>query len=291
MQSDEIAAIRDLQYWRKFYIQAANRHSSATKAMLRVVMGWTADADEKEREAVNAVADRIVTAAFALKPARDKRSDGEFASDLQRFKEVDRAIVERIIGHLLAARECVLPAIAQREVVEKEMEKIAKMAPVYPWTETVRGFGARGLAVIVGECGDLANYDDKRKVWKRLGLAPTGGKAMSTWRREGGLTKEDWTEAGYSPARLGQVFGVVTAPLMRSQRDGDPYRTVYLTRRERTAETHPDWTKAHSHNDALRVMTKSLIADLWSAWRRPTVRVAQMPILDVAAAEPMQVVP
>lgn len=63
-----------------------------------------------------------------------------------------------------------------------------------------------------------------------------------------------------------------------------PYGEVYAKRRARTAETHPDWTKAHSHKDALRIMTKALIADLWSAWRAarkgvdPSVSVPPAPL-------------
>jgi hypothetical protein len=51
-----------------------------------------------------------------------------------------------------------------------------------------------------------------------------------------------------------------------------PYRLAYDARRVRTSETHADWTKLHSHNDALRIMTKKLIADLWSAWRQAKAR-------------------
>lgn len=42
-----------------------------------------------------------------------------------------------------------------------------------------------------------------------------------------------------------------------------PYRTVYDARREHTAETHPEWTPGHSHNDALRITSKAILKDLW----------------------------
>jgi hypothetical protein len=43
------------------------------------------------------------------------------------------------------------------------------------------------------------------------------------------------------------------------------YRAVYETRRAHTGETQPDWTAGHSHNDALRIVGKHILADLWEA--------------------------
>lgn len=42
-----------------------------------------------------------------------------------------------------------------------------------------------------------------------------------------------------------------------------PYRAVYDARRAHTADTHPEWTDGHSHNDALRVVAKEILKDLW----------------------------
>jgi hypothetical protein len=50
------------------------------------------------------------------------------------------------------------------------------------------------------------------------------------------------------------------------------YRLVYDQRRTHTAITHgPDteipWTKGHSQNDALRIVSKAILKDLWRAAR------------------------
>jgi hypothetical protein len=45
-----------------------------------------------------------------------------------------------------------------------------------------------------------------------------------------------------------------------------PYGEAYATRRAHTDETHPDWTKGHSHADALRVAFKRFLVDLWETW-------------------------
>lgn len=47
-----------------------------------------------------------------------------------------------------------------------------------------------------------------------------------------------------------------------------PYRAVYDTRREHTATTHPDWTLGHSYNDALRIVSKALLRDMWIESKR-----------------------
>lgn len=46
-----------------------------------------------------------------------------------------------------------------------------------------------------------------------------------------------------------------------------PYRVTYDERRAHTAVSRPDWTHGHSHNDALRVVSKEILKDLWRAAR------------------------
>jgi len=111
------------------------------------------------------------------------------------------------------------------------------------------------------------NRDFVVYLWKRLGLAPLDGKAMSTWRMKGGLSADEWTEAGYSPRRRAEIYAVISEPLFRANTVAQgPYRAIYDRRRARTAEAHPNWTKAHSHMDGLRIMTKHLLRDLWQEW-------------------------
>jgi len=44
-----------------------------------------------------------------------------------------------------------------------------------------------------------------------------------------------------------------------------PFRRVYDARRAHTAVTQPEWTDGHAQNDALRVVSKALLKDLWRA--------------------------
>jgi hypothetical protein len=42
----------------------------------------------------------------------------------------------------------------------------------------------------------------------------------------------------------------------------------YALRRAKTAVTHPDWTDGHAYSDALRVMMKAFLRDLWVEGQR-----------------------
>lgn len=244
--------LAELQVRRKFYIGVVNRQTNAAKALVRRALGWRYDTEEAGREKLNARAARIVAAALAGKEqkAEDAEAFGALAFDL---------------ATIAAAIE---PCTKARHEIELEMKRAARKQPVFAWAKDVKGLGELGLAVIIAEAGDLSGYPKKGHLWRRLGLAPLDGKALSTWRMKGGLTAEQWTDAGYSPRRRAEIYAVISEPLFRAQSVADgPYRVIYDRRRERTAESHPDWTKAHSHMDGLRIMTKHLIRDLWIAWR------------------------
>lgn len=243
--------LAELQVRRKFYIKATNKQTNAAGALVRRALGWRYD-DEESREKINGRAGRIVAAALAGKPQ----------------KAEDEAVYAALAADLAVIAASIEPLTAARHQIELEMARAVRKLPVYPWAKAVKGLGELGLAVIVGEAGDLGSYPKKGHLWKRLGLAPHDGMAYSTWRMKGGLTAEDWTAAGYSPRRRAEIYAVISEPLFRTQSPiQGPYRLAYDRRRELTAATHPDWTKAHSHMDGLRIMTKLLVRDLWSAWR------------------------
>jgi len=153
-----------------------------------------------------------------------------------------------------------------RADAERDMRSIARSLAVWPRCEQVAGFGDISLACLVAEAGnELSAYTHYYKLWKRLGLAPYKGKAVSSIKK-GALSAAEWTEAGYSPMRRGRVAGDIGAPLFFAKAKND-YGAVYTSRRERTALTHPDWTPGHSDNDARRIMLKELVADVWRWWR------------------------
>lgn len=106
----------------------------------------------------------------------------------------------------------------EKKSTEKEMLKLVKKLPVAKWVEQPeqRGFGLLFLAIVVGEAGDLSNYSNTGKLWRRFGCAPykkNGEELMgATWRgrskgnRGERLHAADWEEFGYSPRRRSIAF-------------------------------------------------------------------------------------
>lgn len=265
--SSDVAQIVDqiieAQVRRRFYISLINKQTNAAGALVRRALGWRYDTEEAARSKINKRAGAIVAAAMAGKAQ----------------KTDDAAVVAIVSVDLLKVALAIAPLAEARHEIELEMVRLARRLPVAPWAKSVRGLGEKALAVIVGEAGDLGAYAPDRcgkagKLRKRLGLAPYNGHAYSQWRSKGGLTAEEWTDAGYKPARRAEMYAVVAEPLFKHQTMiGGPYRAIYDQRRAHTAVTHPEWSKGHSHDDALRIMTQRLISDLWSEWRRATPEV------------------
>lgn len=251
--NDIVSQLVELQARRKFYIRVCTANVNQARAMVRLGLGFRADEAEDGRAKLVARASKIVNAVFADKPCDDALAY-KFEDDLK----------------LVAA--ALLPFESVRSDVERNMKKAVRALPGYAFVKGVRGFGDLAFAVIVAEAGDLAGYSEVGKLWKRLGLCPFDGHAGRTWKTgQGGraLTKEEWVAFGYNGKRLSQVYSCLTEPLFKQQSMvSGPYRAIYDARRIRTAQTHPDWSKLHSHNDALRIMAQCAIRDLWVEWRR-----------------------
>lgn len=260
--------LMELQVRRKFAISLANKQINAAKALVRRALGWRFDADDDGREATNKRAGRIVDAFLTGKAPKPEDAEplGMFAEDLA------------------AVREALAPCEKRRNEIEREMVRAARRLPVHPWQAEIAGFGEKALAIIIGETGNLSRYDHEDKLKKRLGLAPFSGKAYSRWRVEGGLSADDWINAGYAPRRRAEIHTVME-PLFRHQtmRQGR-YRLIYDKRRGRTAETHPEWKPIQSHMDGLRIMTQELITDLWSVWRGAISGALETAKIDMPAA-------
>jgi Transposase IS116/IS110/IS902 family len=221
---------------------------------------WQADADEASREKANA------DVKLKIKQARDGKSNDAF-----------------LLGMVAVTDKAREPADKERMFHEKQMESLAGQLSVAEWVKSIPGFGLLGLATIVAETGDLAKYPNPAKVWKRLGFAPYEGHAGSTWKREKwrprSLSKDEWIDNPFAGPRYSFIY-VIAVWLKNKQWIGAAktddgvgkangiYGEIYAKRREHTALTHPDWTKAHSHQDALRIMMKAVLKDLWIRWNQ-----------------------
>lgn len=81
----------------------------------------------------------------------------------------------------------------------------------------------------------------------------------------GAARRRKGQRANWSTEAKTRAYLIATSCLKQEK---SPYRAVYLTRREHTATTHPEWTPGHSHNDALRIASKAILRDLWRESKR-----------------------
>jgi hypothetical protein len=223
----------------------------------RTFTPWSPDDEKADRDKANAETKRLIAAA----------ADGEGHASL--------------VGMVKANAESRAVYDRMRKTAEKDMQAIAATLPIAAFVETVPGLGLQGLASILAETGTLDGYANPAKVWSRLGFAPFDGFALSSWRRETWrprtLTKDEWIAHPFSaeryahmamqakPLRDKQWIGAKKTDDGKGRPDG-PYGEVYAARRAHCEITHPDWSDAHRDKDALRVMFKRLLADLWAAW-------------------------
>ena len=213
--------------------------------------------------------------------------DGEIESDFQ--------------GLVLSSREAINGFDAMVEMIDKELIKLAKQLPVAKWVQRPQqaGFGVKSLGVVIGETGDLANYNAPGKLWKRMGLAPFEFKgqryAGSSFRqgRVRGLSNEQWTELGYAPQRRAVMY-VIGENLIKLNHDA--YRRRYDEAKEKALK-RPDWSecqtcegwgdvkgrkcsmckgsgkyKMHAHKHAMLLATKLLLKNLWMEWNPELAR-------------------
>jgi len=255
-----VAAIRAQHRKRRYAMKVQQKIDRALESFIRrEYTNWKPDLPEAEREKFNKEVTRII------KAARADKGDAELVG---------------IVGATDRARH---EFDARRTIAERAMEKLAADLPVYAWIESVPGVGALGLATIVAETGSLHYFRNPAKVHKRLGFAPYDGHAGSTWKRETwrprALTADEWVENPFSGERYAMMAQVAQWLWVKQWKGaaksdtGEGYATgrygeIYAARRKHTAVTHPEWSKGHSHSDALRVMMKSFLVDLWCEWTR-----------------------
>ena len=282
---------------RKFCIKSQSMHDRSVESLIASVLGFRLDASEAERKRVFGEAKRI-------RQAVEKVGDGQ----------------PPIVAHTSNAVADLIPIILtnaasrsgwddMRGRVEKEMTRLVRRLPIYPFASAITGLGDKGLAIIVGESGiPLSKWRTTSGLWKHMGLAVIDG-----YRQKGRAGKRETDEERSKyfdcPERRGQIIGAVADPLFKSQwaaakdEDGNnpeksdkpiavpahpdgPYGEIYAHRRAETKwriaatedlpQKHPDkWTKGRCFNDARRVMIKELLSDLRTAWRRAERDAAQ----------------
>ncbi len=179
-----------------------------------------------------------------IKAVERRGKEGEFTPEM----------VDAITLPLHAALAAIKPS---RDNIEKEMAKAAKSLDLNDFVDNINGFGYFGLALIVSEAGDLSNYANPGKLWKRMGLAVFNGKSQRRVK-----DAEEAIEQGYNPVRRSMMFTLGDS-LIKKQNE---YRELYLERKQYEKERDPEMSDMHAHRRAQRYMEKRLLKNLWQEW-------------------------
>lgn len=155
-------------------------------------------------------------------------------------------------------------------------------APIQAWAKQTRGIGktsphmlARLLGVIghpviatphhwEGEGSDRVLVADPQFARNVAKLWAYCGHGDPNRKRAKGMTAPEAARLGNPRAKM--LTHLLAEAVIKSS--NPDYRIVYDARRETTAVTHPDWSKGHSHNDALHLVGKEILRDLWTAARQ-----------------------
>lgn len=303
MPAETVEVIRHHHRERMFAMEQRKRSDLALMAFLRTALGWRKDGDADANKYAATRAQQLVKIGEQL--VKEAGKPEEKRKEVAGVQDEDFAALRPIITASIMARE---PFDSVEASATKQLEKLAKTLPVWPWVDAIKGFGAVGLATIVAEAGDLSNYSNPAKLWKRMGvgLAKDGG---GQFVRQGGLSKSAsadlWTEHGYNRQRRSRMF-VIGDSLLKTNGDGE-YRALYLERKEyERAKAEAEGLKVvpaakiprgkqaeyrsdgHIHRRAQRYMEKRLLRDLWRAWREAKGRkepTGHLPPAEAIAAE------
>lgn len=160
------------------------------------------------------------------------------------------------------------------------LQKRMRVNPIWPYFKDVKGVGEKTLARLMACIGDpyLRPLDDGSyeprtvsQLWAYCGMhtiANKDGEIVAAKRMKG--VQANWnTEA---KTRLFLLSQNLLRQGIRKDKDGNQYAVteygqLYLDRRAHTAVTHPEWNPGHGLNDALRIMGKELLKQLWRAAR------------------------
>lgn len=204
------------------------------------------------------------------------------------IKEIKGGLDHKLQGLVICASQALDGFDHQVTLIEKDMLKLTKTLHVVDWVgdKDRKGFGLLSLATLIGETGNLFNYANPGKVWRRMGCAPftkqsTGETLMgATWRSrsKNGLSAEEWTEYAYSPRRRSIAF-VIGECLIKQNWETHkvtkeplwvgPYRKRYDDKKAEIAKLHegdPAYTKLRCHRHGMLLATKTLMRDLWIVW-------------------------
>lgn len=151
----------------------------------------------------------------------------------------------------------------------KEMTKLAKELPIHDWFCKFDGCSSMGLAMLIAEIGNLSDYENPAKVWKRMGLAVRNGSAEKN--------TEKGVQVGYSVRRRMIAYRISSSIV---KKDGY-YRNVYDKRKEYEIERD----SLLGNIDFIRERKVKMLAQFQSSENKKLIQNNQLPksVIDLRA--------
>ena len=265
-QKAVVLSLMEMQRQRASIMKMQNSQANQIIAYIARAVGYNANMDEAGRKKTWVKAEKIHTAII-----KDKEPP-------------DVVIAEAVRPLCEIFMESTAKLNAKRKDIEKMQEIEVKKLPACETWCAVKGRAAGGLACIIGEAGDLSDYENPAKLWKRFGLAVLEGV------RQGGLkngsSKEAWIAHGYCKRRRSVMWTIGHSLIMCGGKDGKYYK-IFADRKARDFEILKErWIAAGKdpekygpgHADACgqRYMEKELLKELWNEWTGQAKRDPQL---------------
>lgn len=159
-----------------------------------------------------------------------------------------------------------------------QLQRAMRKNPLWDWAKTQKGIGEKTLARLLAAIGDpYVNGSEQTvrsvsQLWAYCGLHtmpnPDGGENIAARRMKG--MQANWSTVAKTRAYL--IAEALVKSGVRKDENGERYALteygqLYIDRRAHTAITHPEWTPGHSQNDAMRILMKRLLRNMWRAAR------------------------
>jgi hypothetical protein len=165
-------------------------------------------------------------------------------------------------------------------IYKKNIEKLVRQLPVISWLKDRDQLGIKEMLVgaVIGEAGNLLNYPNPAKLWKRMACTPHEyeghvhmGQAWASdkLRKKNGvpvsLPKEEWIKFGYNKQRR-KISYQIGHNIVLQNKEG-PYRTRFKEVRALCNTIHSDWPDIRKMKHSALLATKLFLKNLWIEWR------------------------
>jgi hypothetical protein len=183
----------------------------------------------------------------------------------------------------------------------REMKRVVKHHPAWPWLDAVKGMGPTLSTKILGLIGDVSKFDTVSKLWAFSGYGlkngangvperqrPVKGEKLSYNRRlktavylaGDSFIKSrspyrdfyDDAKARYRLTKQAQPLSVASGVALddlpdRDTTEGKKDLDAMIKAANSAAGEEVVWSDGHNDNAARRVMVKVFLSHLWEVWR------------------------